>query len=192
MTSESDQETRDGGMAPSDEERHYARLSATLDSIIEAVPPPTQQGANPVQPKPMQYKTRKIYNKGSKAVPRYVVTFGAMVFGQPEGFIPVGDRIDVAMTDDPEFLVDANGGIWLNEGQNDGCGPRCPPGLHDKPLNQIVDALEGKVSDDVRSAINLVVQAHGPTVMLFKVWRGFSYSVRNEIIKALVPPLVRP
>lgn len=173
-------------IADENEKNHFVALAAKLDAIIEGAPN-TITGSSPTQPAQMRFKTRKIYNRGSKANPRYVITFDAQVYGQPDGFVAKGDRIDVALLDDKGFLVDAAGGIWLNEGENDGCGARCPGTLRDQPLNVIMDTLGEQVNADAKSALMLCVQAHGPSVQLIKIWRSLSHAHRNEMIRVLVP-----
>ena len=175
--------------AANSEEDQMSALEAKLNAVIAGAPAagaPTAAAASS-EPKQLQFKTRKIYNFGSKAAPRFVVTFGAVVYGQPDGFVPVGDRVDLASADDPEFLVDRNGGIWLAEGENSGCGPRCPVSLRYQPLNQIVNQLGNKVTADTTSALMLCVQAQGPAIALSKVWRGLSHTQRTDILKVLVP-----
>lgn len=186
----SDETTQENQEVTNDdsERKHMEALASRLDAIIAGAPvvADTAAAVGEAQPKMIQYKTRKIYNKGSKAQPRYVVTYDAQVYGQPDGFVAKGDRIEVALMDDKGFLMDADGGVWLNEGENDGCGPRCPPSLRDKPLTEVVESLSDNVSADVKSALMLCVQAHGPSTMLLKVWRGLSHRQRDEIIKLLV------
>jgi hypothetical protein len=169
---------------------HAAQLLDKLNAVIAGETlTPTAEGAAgaPAEPKQLQYKTRKIYNRGTKAEPRYVVTFAAVVYGQPKEFTPVGDRIDLAATDDPAYLLARDGSVWLNEGENDGCGPRCPVSLRDKPLGEVATCcIAGDANVDTSAAVKLSLEMSGGAVALSKVWRNFSHAQRGEILRVIV------
>lgn len=160
-----------------------ADRDAALDAVIAGVPEAPAAGTAVIPP--LQFKNRKLYNYGSKEKPRLVVSWKSVVYGQPEGFTTVGDRIELAATDDPDYLLDRDGGVWYAEGENKGCGPRCPVSVREMPVGQVNEQITDKVTAEVKVAFGDLCGIAGNTV-LAKVWRSISIGHRKPIIDALI------